>query len=924
MGSDAEEGEVSDGEYVPPPPGTSFTPTAAQAPRSIPHDSLPAPPEEAYNPDQPAAGQTFTRVPGPAQKSPNQPPQPSPMANLQQQRDQAKQFIKLLHSNNMGYRMLASESLDLDLLRNLYSSLNLPSEPAPIAPPKSKPVVSDPAPQAQSAQNKTVPPLKTSANVAASAKSAPSPVDRKAYIARLQAAKLAAKQPNAPKADPLQQTPLESAAPAVQSVKTPQAATTPSTKVPVTDERRARTTELIKQRLEALKAKGQSTSLSNAANNAPSSQHDRTGPPITPNTNTPAFPGIPGLFMVNPAHAANNISTPSAPPSAITQKRPAQSDSNGISTPQGSVTPYTRPLGDSPHAYQEEPMLIEVSEDESNGSEMDIDDDQAQDEATITTPSADQQRRKYPGSIPDFPSQPGSTFPGSSTASTPGPTTPATQAREDELKRKEDQLAAMKAKLRQKIADRIAKEKADKAAAAMLQSSTATTAEPTTLTPAIPARISISTSADADELIRDVKRRRRAEIQTELPTMDAELASNEEKMAKLAKELEALKALNDKIAADRQRLTDELESLGIDTDGMSHAEMRAKRDEIVENGTLDQITTLASEPPELNSSGGSAFSAPIIVDEHQNVESRDPLPSQVVHSLPVSDSTTLSGVLPGLSQYAQPMDDSSTRPAQVPTVDEPLLTEHTTPSISAEPETQSRLHTSSDTNIGPAAVETIPNSVSAPDKNSTSTPEDDDDFYSPPPPHISVDEARAVDAGINGHAQPEAELPLEGVDLVSEEGEVEMSESSDGVEEEYEPEEPVPPLQTVPQDAQGLKMVPLPSSAASDVSTEDEEAYEPPDVDVDMTDDPTVVEDSPSSDQPHIGAEGGAMDIASSSSEDSSSESESDEDSIVNAELADSISLRHEGQPDTDIADNLAPELQPEAKSATVSILNFP
>lgn len=921
MESDAEEGEVSDGEYVPPPPDVSYVPPVTQLPRSVPQESRPAPPQEAYNPDQPAAGQTVTKAS--TQKASQQQPPPTSMANLQQQRDQAKQFIKLLHSNNMGYRTLANESLDLDLLRDLYSSLNLPSEPAPIAPPKAKQIVSETIPTSQPAQHKAMSLTKTSANVAAPAKSAPSPVDRKEYIARLQAAKLAAKQPNALKADPPQRTPPVSAAPTVQPIKTPQAATTPSTKPPVTDEQRARTTELIKQRLEALKAKGQPTSVSNAANTAASAQNETTGPPTasgvnTPNSHTPSFPGIPGLFMVNPPHSANNASTV-VPTSTLPQKRPAQSDSTGTSTPQGSITPYTRPLGESPHAYQEEPMIIEVSDDESNGSEMDIDDDQAQDGAMITTPSADQQRSKYPGKIPDFPSQPGSAFPGSSAASTPGPQTPATQAREDELKRKEDQLAAMKAKLRQKIADRIAKEKADKAAAVTLQNSAAVPAQPKTLTPAAPVEIPTSASQGVNELIRDVKRRRRAEIQTELPTIDAELASNKEKMAKLAKELETLKALNGKIAADRQRLTNELESLGIDTDGMSHAEMRAKRDEIVENGILDPSTILASEQPELSSSEVPSLHAPGAAEEHQNAEPGGGVRSQEVHSLPVSASISPSGLLPGFSQYDQSMDDSSTRPSQISAVDEPLLADSAIPNKSAQVEDRAESRQSSNIDTAPVTVQTLSNTVLAPVETPISIPEDDDDFYSPPPPESSVGETCLVEAGTGGDAQPEAEPQLHAIDVLSEEGEVEMSESSDGIEQKYEPQETASSVQILPQEAQGPEVgLPL-SDATSDVSTEDEEAYEPPDVDIDMSDDQaTGAEDDLSLDQSHIDVEDGAMDIASSS-EDSSSESDSEE-SNIDAGHANSISICHDGQPDTDTADDLAPDLQPEINSAAVSI----
>ena len=110
---------------------------------------------------------------------------PTIMDKLQQDRDAAKHFIKLLHSNNVTYRALAHEQLDPELLRGLYQSANLPSEPAPILPPKSNGAVSKaPAVQPLTPVTQDTP------------KSAASPVGRQDYIARLQAAK-AAKQATA-------------------------------------------------------------------------------------------------------------------------------------------------------------------------------------------------------------------------------------------------------------------------------------------------------------------------------------------------------------------------------------------------------------------------------------------------------------------------------------------------------------------------------------------------------------------------------------------------------------------------------------------------------------------------------------------------------------------------------------------------------
>jgi hypothetical protein len=629
MDSDREDGEVSEGEIASQAPSAKVNGRAhAEPPRSVPQTKQAQPQvEEGYNPDRPAAGQM--KVKEPVRKPSPQPPAAAPVDPIQRDRDQAKQFIKLLHSHNIGYKALANESLDLDQLRGLYQSLNLPSEPAPILPPKQAPVASKPSSQTSASpavqlvskdpaqQSKPAPTVKTGVSVVPAVSSAPSPVDRRDYIARLQAAKLA-KQAGAAKPSSPQNALPGISVPSAPVVPTTQNATTPTQRRPVTEEERARTTEMIRQRLAAMKAgkKGAKKAAKAAANGpAPTAspaqkpeatqsqpqQATQQGPSATTTpvhqSYTSGLPGIPGLFMQPPP--SYERPTPSIP-----QARPTPMDSTEVSTPRGSVTPYTRPLGDSPHAYHEEPMIIEVSDDESNGSDMDIDDDQAPSKSTLGPPSTGNQRQ---GAMPDFPSQPNSAIPGSSAVSTPGPQTPTTQARENELKRKEDQLAAMRETLKKKLAEKRAKDKAAAAASSPAPQSASTEpngssagnqsrlAHPSQTT-RLEAAGSSDTMNDASELIRDVKRRRREEIASKLPSFDVELASNTNRIAQLMQEMEALKAHSEKIAVDKAQLTRELENLGVDTEGMSHDEMRAKKDEIEHEMSPEPESEVVSAP----------------------------------------------------------------------------------------------------------------------------------------------------------------------------------------------------------------------------------------------------------------------------------------------------------------------------------------
>ncbi|USP77719.1 hypothetical protein yc1106_04993 [Curvularia clavata] len=867
MDSDREDGEVSETDVSQPPPPAKVNGRPPPAP-------APAPAVQ-HN----GSSNETTRQP--------QENQPTFVEKLQQDRESAKQFIKLLHSNNIPYRTLADEKLDPELLRGLYQSMNLPSEPAPILPPKPS---SAPAVQPAAApQPSTMPTLKTGAIPASSAKAIASPTapgDRKDYIARLQAAKAAKQAGTSKPVSPAQQT-----MPA--KPQTPQPATTPTAKPPVTDEQRARNTELIKQRLEAIKARQKAPAgASNGArqSSGPSQRVDQpqvtepaAGGSATPTNQSfaPSFTGIPGLFMNSTPVSNTATPTVSQPSPSVSQKTHALR--KDVPASQGPTTPLDR----SSHARTEDDsMIMQVSEDESNGSDMDIDDDPP-------APTITQTPRQTPGNLPNFASHAGSVLSATTAGSTPGPQTPSTLAREKELADKEKQLAVMRETLKKKFAEKRERDRIASAAAAsspMAQKASTAALPPQNHTPTKPSTTTAKNTAQS----------RRAEIQSKLPTLDAEIASNTSRMAELAKELEQLTALNERIARDKEQLTKELESLGVDTEGMSHAELRAKKDEIEREQSPQpnaQSQSVDSAPqssanknplpvrPSYQNSGAGITGNP-----KTGLPNRPPLPSQ-----PPQGYATLPGLGQSTSQ-AQHQTPPSTNQVSLPS--KPEMTSNANGTI----------HTAEDND---ARVSRSQSSAAVSDGDMG------EDFYDAPPPAKNGD---VVQLDASATTEPVT------VPSPSEEGEVEMSvsEGEDGEdEEEYEPEYD-PEEHTVVRDASTAEaqntQMSVPPASASHSSAEDEEAYEPPDADQEMID--VQAEAPPLDTLPQAGqteAEDGAMDIASSSDDSSDdSDSDSDEESDSGSEADNTASRINPVRPVTNIADDLAPELQPR----TISVVD--
>jgi len=359
-------------------------------------------------------------------------------------------------------------------------------------------------------------------------------------------------------------------------------------------------------------------------------------------------------------------------------------------------------------------------------------------------------------------------------------------------------------------------------------------------------------------------------------------------MAQLMKEMEQLTAQNERIAKDKAQLTKELESLGVDTEGMSHAELRAKKDEIERE-----------QPSEPNLSPREDHPMPLLASSEapqlqQQVASASHSATQITNTTSDVGATPETSV-ESSAQYQQGSTEvrQMSSGAEIPPMDNAILP-------------------------------TIQGSATALAKDAGA------DVYSPPLPARMELEAGEVQGEADG---PQKSPMAQTATAISsgEEGEVEMSvsegdEDEEDYEPEYDPEEHAIVTDMPIQDSQATGSKPAPSNSTSHVPTEDEEAYEPPDIDEEMSD----VRSEEANNAFHVGQaepDDGAMDIATSSDDssddsdsDSALDSDSDEESAEDPGAETSISAYNLSHQRTNTADDLAPELQSEIKSAAVAV----
>lgn len=570
-------------------------------------------------------------------------------ASLQQKRDAVLPFIAALHHEGFTFDEFIREGFEENLLRQVYQELRIAAIPDQPITAQELPAQHVPA----AVQPSAVVPVKEVKSVAATKPTAP--VSRQDYLARLQAAKTKkieaarSKQPvqsvssstppqiNQETTKPPAQSPIQ-AQPEASATEntTAQAASAPS--------KQAQTTELIRKKMEALRATQRR--LANSATPAPSnpalqassqvvSQSQPKPTPTPPSASTPSMPSafgqggsaslIPGLRMstsvarspqpesqVQPAmSAAPSISAASAitsksvtpqsseaAPSLPTRKRPVASDLNEAR----AVTehrPFKRPFGQSRQNSPDEGMIIQVSDDEETSD----DDNERSNTKLASRPSttSNGQRDRNIRDLPplrDFPQR--ATFNKQPVVFTPPLGTPGAASDAEELRRKEMEITS----LNQRIKEYEKRKAALKAKAQLTQSqpqtpqllssSEKTTAltTPTAAESKAPAAVASKPKQPAD---------RRTELKAALTARDADIVDQKARILEMQRQMAEMQKQYDEDMEKQRKLREELESLDVDTEGMTQSEMEAKKQELddlleMEDPTAHGIAANTSRP----------------------------------------------------------------------------------------------------------------------------------------------------------------------------------------------------------------------------------------------------------------------------------------------------------------------------------------
>jgi hypothetical protein len=895
------------------------------------------------------------------------------------EREKAKKLLSVLNDNRINYPHLVREGLDPQILGELYNDLSISTQSEPMRMPdqfgnimnlqptneaqpteslpsrldakQGVPERSEPLPASQNinpqniavstlpsqisskapalnttAQAKPVITANTNMNRNVPVKSAPSPIDRKDYIARLQAAKMGKQAATSKPAGHENLSATSNATTATGKNVQAQPDSKTSETLAATDEsiitaeKRKAQTELARQKMEALATRktapstavvsteatpaslSRTSSFASAMNTNEQDQIQserqslsRSSPPSPIHENSAAIPstisqtsnqatpssklpfgGIPGLFMtaspstkptqpqVTSIFATRETSVPVA---ARNRKRPVASDFDEPEELRQLTNGFKRPFGQSRHDHVNEEMIIEVSDDETAGSGMDMDDDQDAPEPPAHlpnngnhTPFRQSTIRNLPP-MPDLPSRATSVKPAVSAVSTPPAVqTPGSLAHVEDLKKREEEIAA----LRRRIAEaerRKAMSKGKQTEASRAQTPTTTqrpVAEPVlssltavttgvalknvtrsisstapVLAPSLPSATSTETRIPRTDgnvtMCSSVsnptqwKKIRRAEIESGLPSLDASLASNTARLEQLRKEMEQLEAENRKRMRDKENLIKELESLGIDTEGMPHEELQAKKDEIVQQRE-NEAASLGegkSNPISFNSPLSlGLFSGPSTHSRLNNTaqDAHAITISEIQKNLPVSGKEDEELNCVDITSTGNDIDGQVEVPARENAVDEPTedRADEVPDNISEasgdamemsdiESDKHDDLYTA--TNLQSANTESFEAAV--PEKEPVvvvaaavspipSTPPQEDDaenFYSPEPVVTISAEGKVEQTEVPQGAHVSSNR--QSVDMNIEEGEIEMSESSLDEGEDYEPIDTAPEPQEI-------------------------------------------------------------------------------------------------------------------------------
>jgi hypothetical protein len=563
---------------------------------------------------------------------------PQSQPSLQQKKEAVLPFIAALHQEGFAFDEFVREGFEESLLRQVYQELRIPvvsERPLPVqALPKeftpadmSTESPAQPSPVASAKEVKPIVPVKQ-----------PAPVSRHDYLARLQAAKNKKVEAAPVKQQVLSDLPTASATPPSTAQRPAESlaslsAQTQTQSKPDTDQKsisqptpavskQSQTTELIRKKMEALKATQRRLASKNNNNNA-SVALPKPALPSLSQTTSNAQPNpssasssisrvsvssapvqaagagmIPGLSMsfskaksqldtrVHPAAAsfsttstvASKSSTPQPTPTTsipVTRKRPVASDLN---EPQLAADhrPFKRPFGKSRQNSFDEAMIIQVSDDEESS------DGDNEDMLNSAKPSLkaigpqDDQRNKNIRDLPplrDFPHR--SAFNKTTGISTPPLGTPGTTSDAEELKRKEMEITS----LNQRIMEYEKRKAALKAKAQLAQNQPQTPSQINTS----PEKTSALPTPNASATPRSKKPTdRRTEIKAALTSRDADIVGQKAKILEMQRQVAEMQRQYEQDMENQQKLRDELESLDVNTDGMTRSEMEAKKQEIEE------------------------------------------------------------------------------------------------------------------------------------------------------------------------------------------------------------------------------------------------------------------------------------------------------------------------------------------------------
>ncbi|KAG9762210.1 hypothetical protein KCU73_g2025, partial [Aureobasidium melanogenum] len=550
--------------------------------------------------------------------------------SIQQKREAVLPFIAALHQEGFTFDEFVREGFEENLLRQVYQDLQIPTV-SPLVSSAQPPVTEAVAAKVTDAATtppSIVPPVKE-AKPTVPVKQAP-PMNRQDYLARLQAAKnkkaeaVPTKQPvvSAKSATPPavrnEVAPPPVVIPAESQPKPQEAQKTATQSVAATN-KQSQTTELIRKKMEALKATQRR--LANNTNTSTSStpgststihavgQPQSKATPTPPTSRTPlassqlAAPSlIPGLrmstsmasspqpqpqFQTGPTASSaspGSSKDPTPQPATTTsvpmiRKRPVASDLNEAQVV-ADHHPFKRPFGQSRKNSFDAGMIIQVSDDEDMS---DDDDDELSSAKPLVKTSAVPagQRDKNIRDLPplrDFP-QRSTAFQKQAGVFTPPLGTPGASSDAEELRRKELEITS----LNQRIQEYEKRKAALKAKAKLAQNQPHT---PQIVTPsgkdsALPAPSPATSQAPTpatSQLKESVDRR--IELKAALTARNADIDNQKARILEMQKQMADMQRQYDQDMENQRKLREELESLDVNTEGMTQAEMEAKKQEI--------------------------------------------------------------------------------------------------------------------------------------------------------------------------------------------------------------------------------------------------------------------------------------------------------------------------------------------------------